>query len=369
MATPIGEQQWNDLLALKGVSTTVGVSSLNTVAGAITISGGTGITVAVSGQTITITASGAGVSSVNSLTGALTVAAGTGISVAASGTTVTITATTGGVTSVNALAGALTVAAGSGISVSASGSTITITATGAATALQGPPSAEVIAYNSAGTITVTDNANFTTPGSFSTADAALAAAITALGSKSGTILFGTGTWTFASQHVIPVNTSVRFESGSTVVGTLTTGTLYGQFTVYPIFVMGNNSSFVGANETSNSGALVVVPSTVTTCRVSECTIVSQLQIVVLGQAGDLLGPFVMVVDNTFTGSGNVALSGSAAVTCTGEIMIVRNRFIQITGTIFDMIGTNLSANFFVGTLTFSQNMVWTNVWGSAQTLL
>ena len=72
---------------------------------------------------------GAGVSSLNSLTGALTAAAGSGITITPSGgNTLTFAATGGGggVSSVNGLTGAVTAAAGSGITLNTIGGTLNI---------------------------------------------------------------------------------------------------------------------------------------------------------------------------------------------------------------------------------------------------
>ncbi len=80
-----------------------------------------------------VLAGGAGVTSVNSLTGALTLAAGSGVSITPSGSTLTIAATGGsggGVSSLNTLTGALSITAGSGISVTPSGASIQVAYTG-----------------------------------------------------------------------------------------------------------------------------------------------------------------------------------------------------------------------------------------------
>lgn len=70
----------------------------------------------------------AGVTSVNGLTGAVIVTAGTAIGVAVSGQDVVVT--NDGVTSLNSLSGALSLIAGTGITVTPSGSNITLASTG-----------------------------------------------------------------------------------------------------------------------------------------------------------------------------------------------------------------------------------------------
>ena len=76
-----------------------GVSSLNTLTGAVTLAAGTNITLVPVGNTITINSTGGGgVSSLNSLTGALNITAGTGITVTPSSPNVSVAITTNGVT-------------------------------------------------------------------------------------------------------------------------------------------------------------------------------------------------------------------------------------------------------------------------------
>ena len=72
---------------------------------------------------------GLGVSSLNTLTGALNIVGSGGTQISASGTTITITSsTTGtGVDSLNGLIGALNIVGAGGLTVGASGSTITLT--------------------------------------------------------------------------------------------------------------------------------------------------------------------------------------------------------------------------------------------------
>ena len=126
----------------------------------IKIAGGSGITTAVTGDTVTITASGgagtqnlfetvtgdSGTTSANTTTDTLTIAGGTGIATAVSGDTLTITASGGagtqnlfetvtgdsGTTSANTTTDTLTIAGGTGITTAVSGDTLTITASAAA---------------------------------------------------------------------------------------------------------------------------------------------------------------------------------------------------------------------------------------------
>ena len=126
----------------------------------IKIAGGSGITTAVTGDTVTITASGgagtqnlfetvtgdSGTTSANTTTDTLTITGGTGIATAVSGDTLTITASGGagtqnlfetvtgdsGTTSANTTTDTLTIAGGTGIATAVSGDTLTITASGGA---------------------------------------------------------------------------------------------------------------------------------------------------------------------------------------------------------------------------------------------
>lgn len=110
-----------------------GVSSVNSLVGAITLAAGTNIGLTPSGNTITISSTASnGVTNVNSITGAVTIAAGANITVTPSGNTITIAGTGGGVSSVNALTGAVVFAAGSNITLTPSGNTVTIASTGGA---------------------------------------------------------------------------------------------------------------------------------------------------------------------------------------------------------------------------------------------
>ena len=76
----------------------LGVSSLNTLTGALTIVGQGGTTVSASGSTITINSStsGVGVDSLNGLVGALDLVGAGGLQVTQAGTTITLTQTGGG---------------------------------------------------------------------------------------------------------------------------------------------------------------------------------------------------------------------------------------------------------------------------------
>jgi hypothetical protein len=123
-----------------GTSITQYVASLNGLTGAVGLAGGTDISVAISGQTLTVNYTGSSVSnavtSFNGLTGAVqgvsAAVAGTGISV--SGATGAVTITNTGVVSFNGNTGAVqsvsAAVAGTGISVSGATGAVTITNTG-----------------------------------------------------------------------------------------------------------------------------------------------------------------------------------------------------------------------------------------------
>lgn len=70
-----------------------GVSSLNTLTGALVLVAGSGISVTPAGSNITIAATGTGVTSLNSLTGGLTLVGSTNITITPSGNTLSISAT------------------------------------------------------------------------------------------------------------------------------------------------------------------------------------------------------------------------------------------------------------------------------------
>lgn len=102
-----------------------GVTSLNTLQGALTIAQGSGIAVSALGSTITISAVGAAnpVASLNTLSGNLNLVGAQGITVTAQGADTLLISYDGGasvsVTSLNSLTGALNIAAGTGISIDA----------------------------------------------------------------------------------------------------------------------------------------------------------------------------------------------------------------------------------------------------------
>jgi hypothetical protein len=97
----------NNTITIDGSGVAGGVSSVNSLTGDVTLSGGTNVTLDVVGNNIEINASGTGgaaVDSVNSLTGALTIQGANGIAVTDDGTdTITIdgSSVVGAVTSVN----------------------------------------------------------------------------------------------------------------------------------------------------------------------------------------------------------------------------------------------------------------------------
>jgi hypothetical protein len=115
-----------------------GVASLNTFTGAVTLTGGSGISISSAvGNQIVITATGggsAGVSTVNGYSGAVNVEAGTNVSFgpATAGNGIKINATGGasGVTALNGLSGAVTLLTGTGISITPSGNNLTIASSG-----------------------------------------------------------------------------------------------------------------------------------------------------------------------------------------------------------------------------------------------
>lgn len=133
-----------------------GITSVNGGTYAVTIAAGSGVTVnttyssGTTDPTVTISATGtAGVTTLNSLSGALNLVAGTDISVVSSGgNTLTINNTGGGgggVTTLNTLAGALTIDAGVGVSVSTGTTSITLSQTGITSLNSGNLDATILA--------------------------------------------------------------------------------------------------------------------------------------------------------------------------------------------------------------------------------
>jgi hypothetical protein len=108
----------------------VGVDTLNALYGAVTISGGTGIAITVSGQYIIVDeeAGGLDVDSLNGLTGVVTISGGTGISVTISGQTLVIDEEAGGadVDSLNGLIGVVTISGVGTVSISEDGQQIVV---------------------------------------------------------------------------------------------------------------------------------------------------------------------------------------------------------------------------------------------------
>ncbi len=99
-----------------------GVTTVNSLNGAVTVAAGTAMTVTSAASTVTITNNG--VTAVNSIKGATTIAAGTAIGVTSSGSTVTIA--NNGVATVNSISGATILAGASGVSVSSASQTVTV---------------------------------------------------------------------------------------------------------------------------------------------------------------------------------------------------------------------------------------------------
>jgi hypothetical protein len=140
------------------VNSDSGNTTANSTTDTLTVSGGTGISTAISGDTLTITnsspnvdqnvfqtvAGDSGTTTANATNDTLTIAGGTGISTAVSGDTLTITASGGagsqdlfktiasdsGSTTANTTTDTLTIAGGTGISTAVSGDTLTITSSG-----------------------------------------------------------------------------------------------------------------------------------------------------------------------------------------------------------------------------------------------
>jgi hypothetical protein len=109
-----------------GGAVSLGGTVTLTNAGVTSAVAGTGI--GVSAATGAVTISNSGVLSVNAATGAVSVAAGTGIGVSTVSGTITVSNT--GVTAVNTFTGGVTVAAGTGISVTNTTGTVTVANTG-----------------------------------------------------------------------------------------------------------------------------------------------------------------------------------------------------------------------------------------------
>lgn len=119
-----------------------GVTSLNTLQGALTLAGGTGITVSGSGSTLTVSAVGAAnpVASLNTLSGNLNLVGDQGITVTAQGADTLLISYDGGastsVTSLNSLTGALNIVAGTGITIDATTTPGSIVVTNTQSAVQ-----------------------------------------------------------------------------------------------------------------------------------------------------------------------------------------------------------------------------------------
>lgn len=119
-----------------------GVTSLNTLQGALTLAAGSGIAVSGSGSTITVSAVGAAnpVASLNTLSGNLNLVGDRGITVTAQGADTLLIAYDGGtsvaVTSLNSQTGALNIVAGAGITVDGSSTPGSIIVTNSMTAVQ-----------------------------------------------------------------------------------------------------------------------------------------------------------------------------------------------------------------------------------------
>ena len=107
-----------------------GVDTVNSLFGDVTLSGGSGIIITVSGQVITIaeTAGGLDVDSLNALTGVVNLVGGTGIAVTVSGQSIVIDEEAGGadVDSLNGLIGVVTISGVGTITVSLDGQKIVV---------------------------------------------------------------------------------------------------------------------------------------------------------------------------------------------------------------------------------------------------
>ena len=139
-----GNAAWTDTAnwQLIGAAPDAGVSSLNSLTGAVNITAGTNVTVNVDGSDIEISASGGGgggaVDDVNGETGSVTLVAGDGIDIDAQAGTgnIEISSTGGGaVDDVNRETGSITLVAGDGIDIDVQAGTgnIEISSTGGGT--------------------------------------------------------------------------------------------------------------------------------------------------------------------------------------------------------------------------------------------
>jgi hypothetical protein len=121
----------SDTIVLNYTGDTTFVDTLNSLTGAVVLSGASGIAVQTAGQNINITytgAAGGGVTSVEGLTGAVDISGGTGISISTAGSSVNIVNT--GVNSVEGITGAVDLSGGTGIGISTAGSSVGITNNG-----------------------------------------------------------------------------------------------------------------------------------------------------------------------------------------------------------------------------------------------
>jgi hypothetical protein len=120
----------SDTIVLNYTGDTTFVDTLNSLTGAVVLSGGSGIGVQTAGQNINITYTGSagGVTSIESLTGAVDISGGTGISISTAGSSINIV--NSGVNSVEGLTGAVDLSGGTGIGISTAGSSVGITNNG-----------------------------------------------------------------------------------------------------------------------------------------------------------------------------------------------------------------------------------------------
>jgi hypothetical protein len=218
---------------------------------------------------------------------------------------------------------------------------------------------QAIYTDSSGTIKLWNKYNGTVA-TQSSIDAAIAQAITNISAVSptgATIYVGSnasGTaWSITSQHILPANTSVWFENGVQFTVSVTSGTLYGEFTEYPAFVMGTNGQMLGASCTSTSGATVALNGA--NSSVVNSSFQNHVQMVG-GASVSYLG--YNIQSCYFTGIGAIQISGPSAGSIRySNININGNLFIESTASVFNVIGTQTTASIGYQAYTFSGNTV------------
>ncbi|MHB8153785.1 MAG: hypothetical protein ACYDG3_12120, partial [Bacillati bacterium] len=193
----------------------------------------------------------------------------------------------------------------------------------------------------------------------STIDGAIAQAITNISGVSPTgaaIFIGSNTsntaWAITSQHILPANTSLIFESGVEYTVNVTSGTLYAEFTEYPAFVLSIGASLIGASCASTTGAAVALNGA--NASIQSSTFQNHVQFV--GLSTNYLG--YSVTSSYFTGGGAIQISGPSTGSLRySNINIVSNNFVESSASIYTAIGTETPSTIGYQSFNFSGNTV------------